>query len=244
MKIRTDILERKEDILNWIKEGQSKAFICRELHCKPETLNSYLEKMGIEYKGNQGLKGFDHPTQYKSALEYVNGNGVISSYRLRDKLIKDGIKEYRCEICNLTEWQGHPIPLELHHIDGDHYNNDFNNLQILCPNCHSLQTNIPKKPKLIQPKIEKFCIDCGKEISSKAIRCKSCENKNRYKEISPQYSLTREELKDLIRTKPFTQIASMYHVSDNAIRKWCDNFNLPRKKKDIDSYSDEEWAKI
>lgn len=248
MKIRTDILERKEDILNWIEEGQSKAFICRELHCKPETLNSYLTKMGIEYKGNQGLKGFDHPTQYKTALEYINSNTIISSHKLRNKLLKDGIKKYQCEICGLTEWQNKPIPLELHHIDGNHYNNNLDNLQILCPNCHALETNDTQvqsqKVKKIIPKTEKFCIDCGKGISPNAIRCKSCETKNRYKEISPQYSLTREELKDLIRTKPFTQIANIYHVSDNAIRKWCDNFNLPRKKKDIDSYSDEEWSKI
>jgi hypothetical protein len=33
-------------------------------------------------------------------------------------------------------------------------------------------------------------------------------------------------------------------MSDNAIRKWCDKFNLPRKKSDILKYSDEEWQKI
>lgn len=42
---------------------------------------------------------------------------------------------------------------------------------------------------------------------------------------------SRDELKQLIRTKPFLQIGKMYGVSDNAIRKWCDFENLPRKKK-------------
>ena len=50
--MRTDILERKEDILRWISENQSKAFMCRELQCKQDTLNSYLKKMGISYSGN------------------------------------------------------------------------------------------------------------------------------------------------------------------------------------------------
>ena len=36
-KLRTDILERKAEILQWIKTNQSKAFMCRELKCKPET---------------------------------------------------------------------------------------------------------------------------------------------------------------------------------------------------------------
>ena len=68
MMPRTDILERKEDILKWIEEKQSKAYICKQLHCKPETLNSYLEKMGIYYKGRQGLKE-NH--NYKTAEEYA-----------------------------------------------------------------------------------------------------------------------------------------------------------------------------
>ena len=41
--------------------------------------------------------------------------------------------------------------------------------------------------------------------------------------------ITREELKELIRNKPFTQIGAKFGVSDNAIRKWCDKFDLPRK---------------
>jgi hypothetical protein len=38
-------------------------------------------------------------------------------------------------------WNDKPIPLELHHKDGDHFNNELSNLQILCPNCHAQQSN-------------------------------------------------------------------------------------------------------
>ena len=55
---------------------------------------------------------------------------------------------------------------------------------------------------------------------------------------------SRKELKQLIRTKPFTQIGKMYGVSDNAIRKWCDFEKLPRKKNEINKYTDEEWELI
>ncbi len=48
----------------------------------------------------------------------------------------------------------------------------------------------------------------------------------------------------MIRTIPFTKIGSMYNVNDNSIRKWCDSYNLPRTKKEINSYSDEEWEGI
>ena len=55
---------------------------------------------------------------------------------------------------------------------------------------------------------------------------------------------SREELKDLIRTKSFLEIAKIYQVSDNAIRKWCDAENLPRKKSDIKNISDQDWKNI
>lgn len=47
----------------------------------------------------------------------------------------------KCERCNLSNWQNEPIPLEIHHIDGNHLNNTIENLQILCCNCHALTKN-------------------------------------------------------------------------------------------------------
>ena len=49
--MRTDILERKNEILQWIEEEQTKSYICQQLNCKNDTLNTYLQKMGIKYKG-------------------------------------------------------------------------------------------------------------------------------------------------------------------------------------------------
>ena len=56
--------------------------------------------------------------------------------------------------------------------------------------------------------------------------------------------VTREELKNLIRSKPFTAIGRQFNVSDNTIRKWCDKFNLPRKATEIKIFSDEDWELI
>ena len=55
---------------------------------------------------------------------------------------------------------------------------------------------------------------------------------------------SRDELKKLIRILPFTQIGKKFGVSDNAIRKWCDYYNLPRRVKDIKAISDEDWNNI
>ena len=142
--VRTDIPKRKEEILQWIKEERPKAFMCRELGCKPETLESHLKKLGISYKGNQGARNFKngpiHP-QYVSAEEYSKKDYGVKSFVLKNKLFLDGIKEKKCERCHLEKWMGLEIPLELHHKDGNHYNNNLDNLEILCPNCHAQEPN-------------------------------------------------------------------------------------------------------
>ena len=85
-----------------------------------------------------------------------------------------------------------------------------------------------------------YCCDCGKIISKDAVRCAECASKSSRVVNRP----SREELKLLIRNKPFTQIAKQYGVSDNAIRKWCESEYLPSKKTEIKKYSDIEWEKI
>ena len=56
--------------------------------------------------------------------------------------------------------------------------------------------------------------------------------------------VTRDELKNLIRNTPFTKIGELYGVSDNAIRKWCEKYNLPKRSTEIKQITDIEWEKI
>ena len=135
--MRTGIVERKVDILMWIEQYQSKAFMAKELHCKQETLNNYLKKMNIEYKGNQSGKGLTKPKDKWSLEEYLQNSTNIQTNKVRIKILENGIKEHKCECCGLSTWLDNPIPLELHHKDGNRHNNTLENFQLLCPNCHS-----------------------------------------------------------------------------------------------------------
>jgi Zn finger protein HypA/HybF involved in hydrogenase expression len=148
LRLRLDILESKDKITEWIKEDKSKASICKELKCKPETLDSYLIKMGISYKGNRGAKGHKKSSSRKTAFEYLESTH-IKSHTLKIKLIEDGVKKHECEECKLNTWNGKLIPLELHHVDGNRYNNSIENLQIICPNCHAQTPNYSGKNTMI-----------------------------------------------------------------------------------------------
>lgn len=66
---------------------------------------------------------------------------------LRERLINEGIKERKCEICGIENWLCKNLSFSLHHKDGNRKNNKLYNLQILCPNCHTQTDNYGKKKK-------------------------------------------------------------------------------------------------
>lgn len=71
-------------------------------------------------------------------LEHLLKSGVHRGrYHVKARLIREGLKTNRCEGCGLVDWQGQPITLALHHINGVRNDNRLENLQLLCPNCHS-----------------------------------------------------------------------------------------------------------
>ena len=65
--------------------------------------------------------------------------------KLSKRLVKEGYKEYKCEKCGISDWNNENISLELNHIDGFNGNHSLNNLELLCPNCHSQTTTYRNK---------------------------------------------------------------------------------------------------
>ena len=135
--MRTDLLERKAEILQWVSENRSKAYMARELGCNPKTINPLLERLGIQYDGKQSGKGYEKNREKMTLKEYLEQSKDIQSNKVRIKLLDEGLKEHKCECCGLTTWLNQPIPLELHHKDGNRYNNVLENFELLCPNCHA-----------------------------------------------------------------------------------------------------------
>lgn len=101
-----------------------------------------IERLGLDashFRGQGWRRGSTVPVVAARPLDELLVEGVSLSYTawLRQRLIREGIKEHRCEVCGLTEWNGMPIPLELDHINGRRDDNRLENIRLICPNCHA-----------------------------------------------------------------------------------------------------------
>lgn len=143
----------KEQVIEAVKVSKSNAEVCRRIGISPKggnskTVKKIIQKLNLDishFTGsnwNKGLTSDKHPSIIKKDIsEILIENSGWSSSGIRIRLLKEGLKEYKCECCGLSEWQGNPIPLQLHHLNGVHTDNRFENLQLLCPNCHALTDN-------------------------------------------------------------------------------------------------------
>ena len=111
-----------------------------------KTVHSRVKELGLDTSHFTGA-GWNVGLRYRSfgrkaALEeiLVADSPYAFTHGLRGRLLKEGWKKHRCEGCELSEWRGCPISLELHHVNGLANDHRIENLQLLCPNCHA-QTN-------------------------------------------------------------------------------------------------------
>ncbi len=122
-----------EDVVNLAKESFSIAELLRKLDLKEAggnyaNMHKTLQRLSVDCSHWTG-QSWNKDKQLKDWSEYSKAP------RLKKHLITE--RGHRCESCNLTEWLSKPIPLELHHVDGDRTNNSKENLKLLCCNCHA-----------------------------------------------------------------------------------------------------------
>lgn len=140
-----------EQFIEAVKTSLSIAEVCRKIGLKPvggnyRTVHNKISKLNLDYSHftgkawNQGLR-YRVIVPPKPLSEILVENSTYSSYKLAQRLEKEGLKEHKCEIYCNTEWLGKSIKLELHHLNGNHNDNRIENLQLLCPNCHSFTDN-------------------------------------------------------------------------------------------------------
>lgn len=207
-----------------------------------------IKMLKIDTSHFLGARAMSHPKYYykfkrKTPDEILvvrtPEQGRAPARLLTRALVETGIK-YECSICGQEPvWNKKPLTFHVDHIDGDSLNNTSDNLRFLCPNCHT-QTDSYARPKTSKStkskpynsrtaaamnisinNNEKYCT-CGKPISPKAFRCKSCAvkyNTNRQKIEWP----ATQVLQKMVDETSYSNVARQLGVSDNSVRKRLKN---------------------
>ena len=188
--------------------------------CSQEELTELETKYIFEYNSFV-------PEGYNVAIPMGDGQGTFSKYTYMELLnIVDDIKNSTLTFKEIANKYHLDLSMIYYLNRGDYH---------ALPN-----EKYPLRPIKNLNKKNWYCIDCGVQITKGAKRCTICDHKRQQIAERP----SREELKQLIYTTPFTTIGAQFGVSDNSIKKWCQAYGLPYRKKDIKNFNQEEWSKI
>ena len=82
----------------------------------------------------------------------------------------------------------------------------------------------------LNPKKERRCIVCGGETRCASSKyCVACAHKSQRRVERPQ----KKHLAKIIIQYGFVGVGQMYGVSDNAVRAWCEQYNMPKNKQEL-----------
>lgn len=189
--------------------------------------NVSIEHFNVEKSTKRTLNG-----KRRKTAEEILVFGKSADAKQLKRALKEKGREDICGHCGLTsEWNNKPITLQVDHKDGNRLNNLIDNLQILCPNCHTQTENygIKNAKKINKPK--NLCLECEKVIGSSAKYCKNCyfnKRKSSNKEMLHKGLNVKktkiewpsvENILERLKTTNYTALGRELGVSDNAIRK-------------------------
>ena len=180
--------------------------------------------------------------------------------KLKSIILTNNLKPYKCEVYNNEEWNGQPIPLQVHHLNGNHNDNRFENLQLICPNCHAQTHNYNGRNKKttiadkMQETFSTICKNCGKEyttIDPRHLFC-SIECEKRYQEeLDNKRYLPKEEIEELyVRLGSSKLVAKECNMDEKTFSRYRVQIGLPKKCKELREYiqnkygPQEHWKEI
>jgi hypothetical protein len=224
MKNKKNISDK--EIEKVIKSGETMSTCAVILGMSFISFKRRADKLGL-YKPNQGRIGIKRDSREYIKItipleDIISGKfkGHYGSSKLRKRLIKDGYKENKCEICKINNWNGKDITLELHHIDGNRGNNRIENLSILCPNCHSQTPNHSKRirksiiAEAKKEEREKKRVERNKKSIISEIKKEKAEIKKKEKELK-QKEIINEKISFIINSGiDFSKFGWVNSVSD------------------------------
>lgn len=211
---------------------------------------------GHKYCDNTCKNNYEYK-QY--ILKWKNGeeNGESGVGGISSHIRRYLFEQYHdsCQICGWSEKNKYTdkVPLQIHHIDGDCTNNKEENLQLLCPNCHSLtetfgtiknheSKRVDRRTKYYRQDIESDfekdienvtrCIVCGRKLTEgQTTFCsKKCERVKYLKNITKDKIL---KTFNSIENVSYAKVAKILDISVTCLIKKCEKFGIKNEIQKI-----------
>lgn len=224
-----------QDFQQAIQDNQTIAGVARQLGLSTSpgnyrSIHRHVERLNLDTThmlGQAHLRGKQHKHRGFRELESILvERSHYSSGALKKRLIKNGLIPDVCALCGqVPYWNGKPLTLQLDHINGNYLDNRLENLQILCPNCHTQTDTFTSRKgggRYSTPKQEpliKRC-PCGTEIWRRSNHCEKCQYS--IEVYQPKHKIAWppiETLRQMVEDSNYLQVGKKLGVSDNAVRK-------------------------
>ena len=222
------------------------SFSMREVMRKCGTKNlsggthSHISRLVREYEIStkhfvgqaHGLGGRSFTKKPSSDFLVYHENGTRQRSAVLTRALLEIGRVYKCFKCGIREWQGSRIVLEIEHKDADFQNDVADNLEFICPNCHSQTETFCRGPKL-KGINERKSAKLAKKIIGRTKNHPSVDGYWRTRDKPNLRKVERPsplELQSLIQSMPMTRIGEKFGVSDNAVRKWIVRYGMQLPK--------------
>lgn len=131
----------RQEIECFVRESKSLASLAEKLGYDKNSGHYSKQMKDMIAELNLDISHFTGSCWNKNNFDYSRfktGSAIKTAHAIKALI---ALRGHCCEHCGNENWFGKPIPLEIHHIDGDSLNNEIDNLQLLCPNCHAFTNN-------------------------------------------------------------------------------------------------------
>ena len=130
-----------EEFIKIVNECKSMVYASKMVGMSYNSFIRKAKKLNC-YRPNQSGKGITKKSGTKISTEEIlaGKHPDFQTYKLKARLIQENYIEDKCCKCG---WREKPegsrfTPCELDHINGNPTDHRLENLQLICPNCHSL----------------------------------------------------------------------------------------------------------